>query len=248
MKGRPSDGLQLPMSIKFFVRHHEGNPQVPDGWFPRYESTADLPMVSVWPNGPGSNAVKVKVAGYDSTDTESMTQAEIHGRRKAMSVLDYYQRVEKKGWHFDHCSPIIGIREGRRIVGDYVLTESDVRAGRKFDDAVAAGTFYLDAHEPTTDKRIAQIAEKKDRKVPPYHIPLRSLRAKDCGNLWMAGRCMSADNMALASARVATSSSMMGQAVGIAAAEAVSRGCTSRDIDPETVKKEVVKRNGNLDI
>jgi hypothetical protein len=134
------------------------------------------------------------------------------------------------------------------VKGDYILTEEDVRAGRKFDDGVAVGTFYIDAHEPTTDKRIAQIEDKEKRKVPPYHIPLRSLRAEGFDNLWMAGRNLSADNRALASARVATSGAMMGQAAGIAAAEAAVEKCSCRDVDPEKVKQEIVNRGGNLDI
>ena len=249
MKGRGKDGLQLPMSMMFFVRHlppEKAVPQVPPGWFERFEAADELPMVTPWPNGPGSNAIKMKVTGHDSTDTEGLTAAELEGRRKMMGVLDYYQRAEKKPWHYDHCSPIIGIREGRRIVGDYVLTEDDVRAGRAFDDGVAVGTFYLDAHDPTTDKRVAQITNRQDRKVPPYQIPLRCLYARDCTNLWMAGRCLSADALAMSSARVATSGAMMGQAVGIASAQAVEKECMPREVDPASVRAIVEKRGGHL--
>lgn len=249
MKGRPADGLQLPMSIMFFVREMDDVvPQVPEGWLEPIRTRDDLPMTSAeWPNGPRGRAIKVKVAGFDATDTESLTAAEIRARRRMMQVLDYFQRVERKPWRFDHASPIIGIREGRRIVGDYVLTEADVRAGRTFDDGVAMGTFYIDAHEPTTDKRVAQIEDRDARRVPPYHIPLRSLVARDGANLRMAGRCLSADSMAHASARVATSGAMMGQAVGIAAALAATNDCDARDVDPADVRRIVTERGGRLD-
>ena len=154
MKGRDSDGLQLPMSLMYFVREvgeEHARSEVPEGWCRRIERGEDLPMTSIWPNDPGSKAIKVKVTGFDSTDTESLAGAEVAGRRRMMQVLDYHQRVDGKKWLLDHASPIIGIREGRRIVGDYVLTEQDVRAGRSFDDGVAVGTYYLDAHDPTTD-------------------------------------------------------------------------------------------------
>ena len=59
---------------------------------------------------------------------------------------------------------------------------------------------------------MAQIEKKEDRDIPPYHIPLRALRARDGENLWTAGRTLSSDNRAMASARVATSSAMMGTA------------------------------------
>ena len=139
---------------------------------------ADLPMTSVWPDGPGGNAIKIKVPMFDATDTESLTAAEIQGRRRMMEVMDYHQRVENKPWRLDHCSPIIGIREEARIVGDYVLTVDDLRAGRAFDDGVARGTYYLDGHKPDDDQR-TYILPKDQLAVPPYQIPLRSLIARD---------------------------------------------------------------------
>jgi len=251
MKGRPADGLQLPMSMMYFVREltaTEARTQVPAGWFTPIETDADLPMTSVWPNGPQSKAIKVKIVGHDSTDTESMTAAEIRARRRMIEVLDFHQRVKGIPYHFDHCSPILGIREGRRIVGDYVLSEADVRAGRAFDDGVAVGTFYIDAHDPTTDKRVAQIANRDDRKVPPYHIPLRALRARGGRNLWMAGRCLSADLLAMASARVATSGAMMGQAVGVAAAQAVQNRQDAGSVDATAVRRILEDRGARLTV
>jgi hypothetical protein len=248
MKGRESDGLQLPMSLMYFVRELEGQvpEQIPEDMIERI-GAEDLPMTSPWFNGPASRAIKIKVPGYDSTDTEGLTEAEIAARRKMMQVLDFHQR-EGKPWYFDHVSPIIGIREGRRVVGEHVLSEEDVRAGRAFDDGVAVGTFYIDAHSPTTDKHAPQIAEKDARRVPPYHIPLRCLRAKDGANLWMAGRDLSADNLAMASARVAPTGAMMGQAVGVAAAIAAENDASAADVDAGEVQRALVERGANLEL
>jgi hypothetical protein len=247
-KGRSADGLQLPMSMMFFVRHvapEDAQPQLPDGWFEPVRRRADLPMTSIWPDGPRSNALKIKIPMFDATDTESLTAAEIRARRRMMEVLDYYQRVERKPWLLDHCSPIIGIREGCRIDGDYVLTVDDLRAGRNFADAVARGTFYLDGHKPDDDKR-TYILEKSEMQVPPYQIPLRSLIAKDGKNLMMAGRCFSADQLALSSARVSTTCSMIGQAAGVAAALCVEKNCDPRDLDYAEVRQIVEKRGAQL--
>ncbi|HML47007.1 MAG TPA: FAD-dependent oxidoreductase, partial [Clostridia bacterium] len=96
MKGN-GQGHQLPMSLMYFVRHvlqEEQVCQVPEGWFERIDSPDQLPMTSIWPDGPHSNAIKIKVPLYDATDTLSMTRAEVNGRRKMMAVLDYHQRVE----------------------------------------------------------------------------------------------------------------------------------------------------------
>lgn len=247
IKGGPS-GYQLPMSMMYFVRHVDqeyAGARLPEGWFDPLEKEADLPMTTVWPDGPGANAIKIKVPMFDSTDTQSLTGAEITARRRMMEVLDYHQRKEEKPWILDHCSPIIGIREGCRIVGDYILTVDDLRAGRSFDDGVARGTYYLDGHKPDDDKR-TYILPKDKLKVPPYQIPLRSLIARDGKNLMMAGRCFSADQLALSSARVSTTGSMMGQAVGIAAALCIQKQCNPRDIDPTEIKRIVTARGGKL--
>lgn len=250
VKGRPADGLQLPMSIMSFVRHvdaKDARPQVPEGWFDAIREKADLPMVSVWPNGPGGSALKIKIPMFDASDTESLTAAEIRGRRRTMEVLDYYQRVDKKPWRLDHISPRIGIREGRRIVGQYELCVADLRAGRRFDDAIARGAYVLDGHKPDDDKR-TYLLSKDQMKVPPYQIPLRCLVVRDAKNLLAAGRCLSANQLALSSARVMTTCSMMGQAAGIAAAMAVAKNTDPRDLNPADVRKVVVERGAKLDV
>ncbi len=244
------DGHQLPMSQISFVREIDEKDtfiQTPADFYHPIRNKEDLPMTSIWPDGPGGKALKIKIPMFDSTSTESLTQAEIAARRRLMEVLYYYQSVEKKNWRFTHWSPIIGIREGCRITGDYVLTVDDLRAGKSFDDGVARGTFYLDGHKPTDDKR-TYILPQDQLHVPPYQIPMRSLIAKDSDNLLMAGRCFSADQLALSSARVSTSSSMMGQAAGIAAAMSVGKKCKIRDLDYSEIRKEVLNRGAQLDV
>lgn len=247
-RGRAGDGLPLPMSMMFFVRHvgaDETRPHLPEGWFDPVRRQEDLPMTSVWPDGPGANALKVKIPLFHSTDTEALTAAEVRGRRRMLEVLDYYQRVEGKPWRLDHCSPIIGIREGCRITGLQTLRVDDLRAGRRFDDAVAMGTFYLDGHKPDDDKR-TYILPKDELEVPPYQIPYGCLVARDGKNLLMAGRCFSADQLALSSARVSTTCSMMGQAAGIAAALCAEKGCAPAELDPALVRRTVEERGGDL--
>jgi len=248
VKGREEDQLQLPMSLMYFVRETDEpvEPQLPPGWFEPITNKEDLPMTSPnWPNGPKGRAIKIKVPMFDATDTERMTEAEIAARRRMLEVLHYFQAIEKKPWRFDHCSPIIGIREGHRIAGDYELRVADLKDGREFEDAIARGVFYLDGHKPDDDKR-TYILPKEQLYVPPYQIPFRCLIARDGKNLLMAGRCMSADQLALSSARVTTTCSMMGQATGIAAALAAQRHCEVRSIDPLEVRRIVEERGAKL--
>lgn len=247
-KGRAEDQVQLPMSFLYFVRHVEPQDafvQLPEGWFQPVRSQAEMPWVSVWPDGPRSNALKLKIPKFDATSTEGLTAAEIRARRRMLEVLFYYQAVERKPWRLDHCASIVGIREGCRVVGDYVLKLEDLRAGRVFEDGVARGTYQLDAHS-LEDEHLRYVLPKDQLAVPPYQIPLRSLIARDGKNLMMAGRCFSADQLALSSARVSTTGSMMGQAAGIAAALCVERKCDPRDLDPVMVKRVVEQRGAIL--
>ncbi len=80
VKGGDISKYQLPMSLMYFVRHVErkdAHPHLPEGWFQPVRNRADLPMTSVWPDGPGGNAIKIKIPMYDSTSTEGLTAAEI---------------------------------------------------------------------------------------------------------------------------------------------------------------------------
>jgi len=206
-------------------------------------------MTSFGPNGFLGRSVKVKVPGFDATSTSSLTRAEVQGRRKAMQVLDYYQRVKHKRWEIDHVSPIIGIREGRRIIGEYTLTLQDVRSGKEFDDAIAVGSYPLDAHEPGNDKR-TYILPKDQMRVPGYHIPLRCLIPRGADNVLVAGRDLSADQLAMSSARVMTTCAMMGTAAGIAASICIKKGITPLQLtttEPAAVRNIMVSKGAIFD-
>ena len=258
-KGRQSDGAQLPMSINFFLRDAgrpiqqelPAAPAAPGGRLRVYDSPDDLPMLSVWPQGDGKVGLKLKVVGHDATDGKSLAEAEIHARRLMWSMIHYVQRHpmgrhDLSHYKFDYISPRIGIREGRRAVGEYVLTAEDLRSGRTFDDGIALGVFYLDCMDPATDKRVYQI-NWDERHVPPYDIPYRSLIPRGSKNLLVAGRCFSADQLALSSARVMTTASMMGQAAGIAAAWSSGAKRPVGEVTTAALRREVVNRGAVLE-
>lgn len=258
----PGERGPLPPSLMFFVREmpEPQTPQLPAGWFNPVTRREDLPMTSVWPDGPGGKALKVKVTGYDSGDTDSFTALERRARQRMWEVFDFFQRgqpdasgqptvsgraAQARNWRFGHASPIIGVRETRRIAGDYVLRVEDLRAGRAFDDGVARGVFFLDGMRPDDEKR-TYLLSKEDQEVPPYHIPFRALIARDADNLLMAGRCFSSDQLALSSARVMPTAAMMGQATGLAAAWCANRDCTPRELDGAALRKQLTQYGANL--
>ena len=123
-----------------------------------------------------------------------------------------------------------GVREGRRVLGDYILTENDILENRIFEDAVAYGGWPIDIHAPhgLDDK---DIMPSFVRWFPGFYtIPYRCYCNKDFENLFQAGRVISATKLAMASTRVMGTCAVGGQAVGTAAAMCVSDKCLPRDI------------------
>jgi FAD dependent oxidoreductase len=106
----------------------------------------------------------------------------------------------------------LGIRDGGRVRGEYTLTEEDVRAGRKFADAACRCSWPIEYWDPD-GVSLEYLPEGSY-----YEIPLRALRLRGVRNLWAAGKCLSADRLAHASARVVGSCWAMGEAAGLAAA------------------------------
>ena len=123
-----------------------------------------------------------------------------------------------------------GMRESRRLVGDYILNENDLLSNRQFDDAVAYGGWAMDIHAP---KGLYDFEELPSFVVSfdgSYTIPYRSYYSKNIDNLMMAGRNISASKMAMGSTRVMGTCAIGGQAVGTAAAMCMKYQCMPRGI------------------
>lgn len=121
-----------------------------------------------------------------------------------------------------------GSREGRRLIGDYILNENDILSNRQFEDAVAYGGWPMDIH---TAKGLYDFDELPSRVISfdgAYTIPYRSYYSKNISNLMMAGRDISASKMAMGSTRVMGTCAVGGQAVGTAAALCIKYDCDSR--------------------
>lgn len=166
---------------------------------------------------------------------EEMTRVEIDGRRQAWAYLQALQKFLPGAKHIYlvETAPKFGIRESRHILGDYELTGADVLNGRKFTDSIGRGAWFVEYRPglglPNKTRTI------KDLKY--YEIPLRSLHSVSIKNLWMAGRTISADEMAFSSARVMGTSFVTGQAAGVAA---VMDGATTSDIQQQLKKQDVL--------
>ena len=127
-------------------------------------------------------------------------------------------------------SMVPGYRESRRLEGDYLLNENDIRANRVFDDAVAYGAWPMDNHVPGGAKSLEITPSKVYNFEGHYSIPYRCFYSRNVDNLMMAGRDVSASKMAFSSLRVMGTCAVGGQAAGTAAALAVQNGCSPRQV------------------
>jgi len=218
---------QLPMSL-YFTLWDTGKPVEPflPAGCPTWETDDDLPMTSVHAFPTGKLEVKMKVIGFDAADGVSLSAAELHARRQMMGLIYHLQTKGYAGTVYDRhvlasVSRQIGVREGRRIVGEHVLTEEEVRHGAIFDDAVVVGTYHIDYHWPD---RVQRAGTGICDMVEPYHIPLRALIPKGAKNLLVPGRGASGEQMAMSSFRVMATCAQTGYAAGLAAAQCLREG------------------------
>ena len=211
-------------------------------------------------------------AAGDPTDARDLTRAELKVRHDVWQLITFL-RQEVPG--FEKCyiratSPQIGPRESRQVVGDYVLTGQDVQEGRKFDDAIARGSWWIDIHCPlghTHPVHLCVIECPRRENCPfwlaehgksmiaredlyPsdddwYDIPYRCLTPRGIDNLLVSGRCISATHQAMAGARVMGTCMALGQAAGTAAALAVRDGIRPRDADVDELR-HLLRADGAL--
>ena len=162
----------------------------------------------------------------------------------ATGVWDYIKNSgahpSSANWALDWLGMIPGKRGSRRLVGDYVLTQHDL-VGKNGDpyDAVAIGGWGMDDHPPGGFDRFDLKPFTTIHAPFPYNIPLRCLYSRNVNNLFMAGRNLSASHVAFTSTRVMATCSVIGQAVGTAAAFCLKRGLLPRRLanDRERVKE-----------
>ena len=122
----------------------------------------------------------------------------------------------------------MGVRESRRVLGDYVITAEELAEGKRFDDAVVhRAEFIVDIHNPAG----AGQAEAQIQYCKPYDLPYRCFVPRGIENLYTAGRCISGTHRAHASYRVMSICKAMGEAVGIAATLCARKGYTPRTLD-----------------
>lgn len=263
--GREEDGLVQPMTLMFrmvgfdhaaFSAYVNANPTQWRGVHGLWDlidkasraGELDLPREDILFFA-SSNAGEValnttRVTGVLATDVFQLTCAEWESRRQ-MAQIAAFMRKHVPGFADAYVAQSgvgIGVRETRRVVGAYRMTEDDVLGARKFDDAVARGTYPVDIHNPKGRGTTL-------RRLPTgewYEIPMGALLPKGVDRLLVAGRCISGTHEAHSSYRVTPTCMATGQAAGVCAALA-SRG-TERagDVPVGAVQRELLRQGAML--
>lgn len=176
--------------------------------------------------------------GVDSTKIEDLYPAELALRGQIDTLIRFF-RENLPG--YENCKYIAsgtttGVRESRRVVGEYLITAEELAAGKRFDDVVVhRAEFIVDIHNPAG----AGQAEEKIQYVVPYDLPYGCFVPKGVDGLMTAGRCISGTHRAHASYRVMSICMAMGQAAGVAAALCARQGCQPRELDVKALQKEL---------
>ncbi|MBI5445095.1 MAG: FAD-dependent oxidoreductase [Deltaproteobacteria bacterium] len=178
------------------------------------------------------------------TDVWDLTRAERESHHQAHQIGEFLRR-RVPGFERAYVAQTgvqVGVRETRRVRGEYHLTADDVLQARKYDDVIARGTYPIDIHNPEGEGTVL-------KRVPPgeaYDIPLRCLVPVGVEGLLVAGRCISGTHEAHSSYRAMPIAMATGQAAGVCAALAALRGIPPRSVPVREVQTALVRQGADL--
>ncbi len=177
-----------------------------------------------------------RIGNVNAIDAEDLTKAEIEGRRQAeeyarflIDMVPGYSDSEMTS-----LSHQIGVRETRRIYGEYRLTKQDVLSARKFDDAIAICGAPIEDHHAGNNTKWEYLPDGET-----YGIPYRCLLPQDVDNLLVIGRCLSAEHDAHASVRSMGQCMAMGQAAGVAGKLALDGNGSTHNLSINSLQSEL---------
>lgn len=187
--------------------------------------------------------IMTRVAGVDATRPEELTQAEIEGRSQALEY-ERFLRDRIPGYaraRIVAFSTQIGVRESRRIHGDYRLTREDVLSAAKFDDVIGLCGAPIEDHHAGSDTKWKYLPEGET-----VDIPYRTLLPRGMENILVAGRCFSATHDAHAAVRSMAQCMAMGQAAGAAAALSIVGNTSPRELNVAQLQDHLRKMGAIL--
>jgi hypothetical protein len=207
--------------------------------------TMEADTVCEFPEVPWAMEVAGRYAASKGTWNWELISDRWHQVDHAEQIRDHMLKAiygsfynEKRKPSADHLklewvSYLLGKRESRRLVGDYIYTFNDMRESRTFPDAVVQEVREVDVHysqNKLDDSKPDFLSEAMYYPADPYQIPYRSLYSKNIDNLFMAGRCFSCSHVGLGGPRVMRTTGQMGAAVGYAASVCTLHQCSPREL------------------
>jgi len=262
-KGRETDRLLQPMSIMFKVGGVDkkvgilcfgetDRARVPSGnwhWLVKKaarkgELPSNVTVIRIYEAPrPGERIINAVQVNYlDGTIVKDLTRGEIEGRQQVHQIIEF---IKKHAPGYEDCyllqtPTFIGVRETRRIRGQYRLTREDLLKGKRFKDAIAREvSFCIDIHNPNGGGQAEGVA----RETLPYDIPYRCLLPLKIKNLLLSGRCISGSHDAHASYRISRICMATGQAAGVAAGLCVKQKTSPKELSIKILQTELRKQN-----
>ena len=214
-----------------------------------YDMPTPLVAIACLPT-PGEGIVNMALVKLvDSTSNRDLTRAETEGGEYVWKTMDFMRKYVPgfaNAW-VSEIMPFVGVRESRRIVGDFTLDLPDMEACTEFPDRIAIAGRGVDIHDPTPDS--SQSCGSMYRRFPDdYYIPYRCALPRGLESVVLAGRCVSVSYVAFGSTRVMGPCMAVAQAAGTAAAIAVRQGVTPRGLDVAELQGVLRDQGAILDI
>lgn len=254
--GRDQDGLTQPATLMFEIKgagsydqksalplHDQMEQAIREHHLPYkmpIPRSNAAPWVIPYPSQDLAAVQVTHVFRINPLDPRDLTKATLDCRQQAHNMVEVLRRVPGfESIEMSQTAGEIGVREARRIFGDYRMEYEDLLHGRRFEDAVTPCGFCVDIHNPDPE---SEIPDNHELKMQPYEIPYRAQLPRDVDGLILAGRCISGSHVAHASYRVTGTAMALGQGAGLAARWASQRGVTPREIDGKELRGALAER------
>lgn len=265
--GRPEDGLTQAMTVSFRMANVDKKAMLATGGLRKARALVEPYFQEALASGrlhyPWRNFVHfydyprpgvlhfnmTRINHVSGLNAEDLSLAEMEGRRQAYVLADWLRGAVP--WfaeaYVEKIATQVGVRETRHIHGQHTMTQEDIVLARKFADGITRSRYFIDIHNPAGAKDVHQQEGAKGKVRadfgPPagdfYEVPFRSLIPVDCPNLLVACRALSATHEAAAAVRVMATMHGIGEAAGIAAAEAAKKACDVSTISGEWVRGQI---------
>ena len=232
-------------------------PEKPDGhtlgaslMWTSAKANTDMPFSAPWaePHAQGVVAVRGEWNWEYGIRRDMITEGEAIRDRLFLAIYGAFSLAKKKPENarlvIDTLPFLLGKRESRRLLGDWVYSENDVTGKRQFEDAIAAGSWSVDLHYDDCKPDVDFLTTCRQPHYGRYWIPYRSIYSRNIGNLFMAGRCFSCTHVGLGGPRVINTLAQLGCAAGEAAALCKMRGLLPRDIWKKGLVRDLQDRLG----